>query len=312
VTGAGGLIGRPLCTRLEAAGHEVLRLVRREARGPGEVAWHPPTGALDARAVSGVEAVVHLAGENLAGPPWSARRREVLSASRVGPTRKLAEALAALSPRPRVLVSASAVGYYGDRGDEWLDESSSPGTGFLAELVRAWEAAALPAERAGLRVAHPRTGLVLSARGGALGAMLPLFRLGLGGPLGAGRQWWSWVTLDDTVAALVHALVDDDVRGPFNVVAPSPVRCATFARALGAALRRPAFLPAPAFALRLVLGRGQADEVVLASQRVRAAALERTGFAFTDRVLGPALERVLAPQGAGPRHGSGGLCAEDC
>lgn len=298
VTGAGGLIGRPLCVRLAAAGHEVARLVRRPARAAGEIAWDPAAGTLDRAALAGVEAVVHLAGGSIADGRWTARRREALRASRVDATRLLAEALAGLAPRPRVLLSASAIGVYGDRGDEWLEESSSPGAGFLADMARAWEAAAQPAARAGIRVAHPRTGLVLAAHGGALAAMLPLFRLGLGGPLGSGRQWWSWVTLDDTVAALVHALGHDDVRGPFNVVAPTPVRCGAFARALGAALHRPALLPAPAFALRLVMGAQRADELLLSSARVRPAVLERTGFAYAHRVLGPALAHVLSARPA--------------
>lgn len=295
VTGAGGFIGRPLAAALAAGGHEVRRLVRRSTRAPDEIAWDPAAGALDRAALAGVEAVVHLAGESIAGGRWTASRRARIRDSRVGPTRLLAEALAALEPRPRVFVSASATGIYGDRGDEWLDESSPAGKGFLAEVARAWEGAAGPAARAGIRVVHPRTGLVLAPHGGALAAMLPVFRLGLGGPLGGGRQWWSWVSLRDAVGAIVHALGHDGVRGPFNVVAPAPVRCAAFARALGAALRRPALLPAPAFALRIVLGSGQADELLLAGQRVRPAALERSGFAFADPELGPALAGLLRP-----------------
>ncbi len=299
ITGADGFIGRPLAARLAAAGHEVLKLVRRAPRAPGEAAWDPAAGTIDRAALAGVDGVVHLAGASIAGGRWTAARRALLRDSRTGPTRLLAETLAALQPRPRVLVSASATGFYGDRGEEWLDESSAAGTGFLAETARAWEAAAAPATRAGIRVAHPRTGLVLAPHGGALAAMLPVFRLGLGGPLGAGRQWWSWIALEDAVAALVHALEREDVRGPFNVVAPAPVRCAAFARALGAALRRPALLPAPAFALRLVLGAGQADELLLAGQRVRPAALERTGFSFARPELGPALARMLRAGGGG-------------
>lgn len=293
ITGAGGFLGRPLAARLAAAGHDVRRLVRHDARGADEIAWDPAACTIDRAGLAGVEAVVHLAGASIAGGRWSAVHRARIRDSRVGPTRLLAETLATLEPRPRVLVSASAIGLYGDRGEEWLDEASAPGTGFLAEVARAWEAAAAPAARAGIRVALPRTGLVLAPHGGALAAMLPIFRAGLGGPLGSGRQWWSWIALEDAVGALVHALEHDDVRGPFNVVAPAPVRCAAFARALGSALRRPALLPAPAFALRLVLGAGQADELLLAGQRVRPAALERTGFAFASPELGPALERML-------------------
>lgn len=298
LTGADGFIGRPLVARLVAAGHDVRRLVRRAPRGPDEIAWDPVAGTLDRAALSGVDAVVHLAGASIAAGRWTAARRALLRESRTGPTRLLAETLAGLSPRPRVLVSASATGIYGDRGDEWLDEASSPGTGFLAEVARAWEGAAAPAARAGIRVAHPRTGLVLAPHGGALAAMLPLFRLGLGGPLGSGRQWWSWIALEDAVGALVHAIGHDDVRGPFNVVAPAPVRCAAFSRALGAALRRPALLPAPAFALRLVLGADQADELLLSGQRLRPAVLERTGFTFAAPDLAPALAAMLRRGGA--------------
>jgi uncharacterized protein (TIGR01777 family) len=298
ITGADGFIGRPLVARLAAAGHDVRRLVRRAPRGPDEIAWDPVAGTIDRAALAGVDAVVHLAGASIAAGRWTAARRALLRESRTGPTRLLAETLAGLSPRPRVLVSASATGLYGDRGEEWLDEASSPGTGFLAEVARAWEGAAAPAARAGIRVAHPRTGLVLAPHGGALAAMLPLFRLGLGGPLGSGQQWWSWIALEDAVGALVHALGHEDVRGPFNVVAPAPVRCAAFARALGAALRRPALLPAPAFALRLVLGADQADELLLAGQRLRPAVLERTGFAFAAPDLGPALAAMLPRRGA--------------
>lgn len=298
ITGADGFIGRPLSVRLAAAGHDVRRLVRRAPRGAHEVAWDPVAGTIDRAALAGVEGVVHLAGASIAGGRWTAARRALVRDSRIAPTRLLAETLATLSPRPRVLVSASATGIYGDRGDEWLDESSSAGTGFLAEVARAWEGAAAPAARAGIRVAHPRTGLALAPNGGALAAMLPLFRLGLGGPLGSGRQWWSWIALEDAVGAIVHALGHEDVRGPFNVVAPAPARCAAFAHALGAALRRPAILPAPAFALRLVLGAGQADELLLAGQRVRPAVLERTGFAFAAPELGPALAAMLRRPGA--------------
>jgi len=298
ITGADGFIGRPLVARLAQAGHDVRRLVRRAARAPDEIAWDPAAGSVDREALAGVDAVVHLAGASLSDGRWTAARRAQLRESRIGPTRLLAETLASLAPRPRVLVTASGAGVYGDRGDEWLDESSSTGTGFLAELARAWEGAAAPAARAGIRVAHARTGLVLAPHGGALAAMLPIFRLGLGGPLGSGRQWWSWITLEDTVGAYLHALGHDDVRGPFNVVAPAPARCATFAHALGAALRRPALLPAPAFALRLVLGSGQADELLLAGQRVRPAVLARTGFAFAAPELAPALAALLGRAGA--------------
>jgi uncharacterized protein (TIGR01777 family) len=293
ITGAGGFIGRPLVSRLAASGHDVRRLVRRAAAARDEIAWDPVAGTIDLAALADVQAVVHLGGESIAEGRWTAKRRARIRDSRVGPTRLLAESLAKLEPRPGVFVTASAVGIYGDRGEEWLDESSSPGTGFLAEVAREWEAAAEPAARAGIRVVHSRTGLVLAPQGGALAAMLPIFRLGLGGPLGGGRQWWSWITLEDAVGALVHAIQHDDVRGACNLVAPSPARCADFARALGRSLRRPAVLPAPAFALRLALGTGQADELLLASARVRPAVLERTGYEFVVRDLDRALAGML-------------------
>lgn len=293
VSGAGGLIGRPLVDSLVASGHEVRRLVRRAPRAADEIAWDPAAGTLDRHALDGCDAVVHLAGESIAGGRWTAARRAAIRDSRVRSTRLLAEALASHARPPRVFVSSSAIGIYGDRGDAWLDETSAPGEGFLADVAREWEGAAAPAAAAGVRVAHPRTGLVLAGEGGALGAMLPLFRLGLGGPLGNGRQWWSWIALPDMVAALRHALERDEVRGPFNAVAPAPATCGAFARALGDALGRPAILPAPAFALRLVLGRDQADQLLLASARVRPAVLERTGFSFAQPELGGAFRAVL-------------------
>lgn len=300
VTGAGGFIGRPLVSRLEAAGHEVRRLVRRAAASRHEITWDPVAGAIDLASLAGVQAAVHLGGESIAEGRWTAKRRARIRDSRVGPTRLLADALAKLEPRPGVFVSASAIGLYGDRGEEWLDESSAPGTGFLAEVAQEWEEAASPAARAGIRVVHPRTGLVLAPNGGALAAMLPIFRLGLGGPLGSGRQWWSWITLQDVVGALAHAVEHDDVRGPCNLVAPVPVRCADFARALGRALGRPALLPAPAFALRMVLGTGQANELLLASARARPAVLERTGFEFAGRELDAALAQLFSHLSSAP------------
>lgn len=297
VTGASGLIGRALCARLEAEGHAVVRLVRRAARGPDEIAWDPAARTIDRAALEEADAVVHLAGAGIGDERWTDARRAEVRASRTGPTRFLAETLASLAMRPHVFVSASAVGWYGDRGDTWLDESSAPGEGFLADVAREWEAAAKPAALAGIRVAHPRTGLVLAREGGAMAKLLPLFRAGLGGPLGSGRQWWSWITLDDLVGAIVHAIVNRHVVGPFNAVAPAPATNAEFTRALGRALGRPALLRAPAFALRLALGRGMADELLLASQRVRPAALLASGFAFRDAALAPALARLLGRRG---------------
>lgn len=293
VSGASGLIGGALCARLLASGEEVGRLVRRPARDASEVSWDPARGVLEPAGLAGFDAVVHLAGAGLADRPWTPARKRELVDSRIRSTRLLAEALAGLTRGPRVFLSASAVGWYGDRGDEVLDETSAPGSGFLAGLTQAWEAAAQPAAVAGVRVAHPRTGLVLTPQGGALATLLPLFRAGLGGPLGRGTQWWSWITLDDLLSALRHALTCAEVVGPFNAVAPVAVTNAAFSRTLGRVLRRPAVLPAPAFALRLVMGRERADEMLLAGQRARPVVLERSGFEFCDPELEPALSRLL-------------------
>jgi len=289
-SGASGLVGSALVPALERAGHEVRRLVRRAPRGPAEIAWDPAAGSLDPAALAGVDAAINLAGVGIASR-WTTARRQAIRDSRVRATSLLASTLAALEPRPRVLVSGSASGWYGDRGDEPLDEDAAPGTGFLAETARAWEAAAEPARRAGLRVVHPRLGMVLARRGGALGTLLLPFRLGLGGPVGSGRQWWSWIALDDLAAILVRLLEDEAFAGPVNVTG-HPVRQRDFAATLGRVLRRPALLPTPAVALRLALG-GMADELLLASQRMVAGRLDQHGV--PRRVeLEPALRAVLA------------------
>ena len=293
VSGASGLVGRRLVTHLRAAGHRVGRLVRgSRVAEPGDVAWDPGRATIDAEALEGAAAVVHLAGENVGAGRWTRAKKERIRKSRVRGTRLLVDALSGLSEPPRVLLSASAVGYYGDRADDWLDESSAPGQDFLAEVCQAWEAEAERAAQAGIRVARFRLGIVLAPEGGALGRMLPLFRWGLGGRLGSGRHYQSWITLHDVVRALEHALNDDQVHGPVNVVSPNPVTNAEFTHALGRALGRPAFLPAPACALRLVLGELAGS--VLSSQRARPSVLQRTGFEFAHPDLGPALRTLLA------------------
>jgi uncharacterized protein (TIGR01777 family) len=292
VSGSSGLVGSALCRRLVADGHEVRRLVRRPA-GPGEVHWDPEAGTVDPAALAGTDAAVHLAGAGIGDRRWDSGRRRLLVDSRVRSTTLLATTLAGLDPAPAVLVCASAVGVYGDRGEELLTETSGRGTGFLADLCRQWEQAADPARRAGIRTVHLRSGIVLSAAGGALAKQLPLFRLGLGGRLGSGRQWTSWVSLDDEVAAVRHALDDARLSGPVNVTSPEPVTNAGLTAALGRALHRPAVLAVPAPALRLVLGRGLVDEVLLASQRALPAALEAVGFSFRHRSLPEALAAVL-------------------
>ena len=265
------------------------RLVR--ASGDG-IPWDPEAGVLDPARLSGVDAIVHLSGESIAGSRWTAKRRERLRSSRIRTTRLLAETLARMNPRPSVLVQASAVGYYGDRGEEVLNEASGPGSGFLADLCRDWEAASMPAQDAGVRVARLRMAPAIGRQGGMLAALLPLFRLGLGGPLGSGRQWMAWISLDDLLAIVERALGDGAMRGSINATAPEPVTNAAFTRALGRALGRPAFLPAPAFALRLALG-AMADEMLLASQRVVPEALLRAGFRFAHPRLEDALRAAL-------------------
>jgi uncharacterized protein (TIGR01777 family) len=289
ITGASGLIGSALAARLAAAGHGVVRLVRRPARGAGEAAWDPVHGVTDLDALEGIDALVHLAGESIAAGRWSAARKRRLYDSRVPATQALCASLGRMRQRPSVLVSASAMGYYGDRGDELLDELSAAGHGFLADLVNRWEEAAGTAIHHGIRVVCVRSGLVLAAHGGALAPMLPLFRLGLGGPLADGRAWWSWIVLDDVVRLILHAITHSEVAGAVNAVAPEPVRNLDFTRALARRLHRPALLPVPALALRLVFGE-MADEVLLASIRVRPGRAQALGFVHEF----PELERALA------------------
>ncbi|OFV85633.1 MAG: TIGR01777 family protein [Acidobacteria bacterium RBG_16_70_10] len=291
VTGASGLIGSALVPFLRTAGHEVLRLVRRAPVAADEVGWDPARGEIDRLALEGIDGVVHLSGENVAAGRWTAARKARLRESRVGPTRLLAETLASLARRPRVLVSASAVGLYGDRGEEWVTESSPPADDFLGRLSVAWEAATGPAARAGIRVVNLRTGIVLTPAGGALGKMLLPFRLGLGGVLGSGRQYVSWVAMDDEVGAIRHVLEREDVAGPVNAVAPRPVTNAELTKTLGRVLSRPTLVPAPAFALRLALG--EMAEALLASTRVRPERLVATGYRFLFPELEPALRHVL-------------------
>lgn len=291
VSGASGLIGSALVPSLRSSGHEVVRLVRREPASPDEARWDPAAGELDRSALQGVDAIVNLSGENL-GRRWTdVRKREILD-SRVRSTALLARTAAALEPRPSVLVVASAVGYYGDRGDEILTEESSAGTGFLADVVRAWEAAADPAREAGVRVAHLRQGIVLSTEGGALKQMLLPFKLGVGGRVGSGRQWWSWVSLDDVVAAYRYAL-ETDVKGAFNVTAPNPATNEQFTKALGKALRRPTLIPTPGFGIRALFGE-MGDAMLLGGQRVLPGRLLDAGFEFSEPTLEGALEHILS------------------
>jgi hypothetical protein len=294
ISGASGLVGSALVSHLRAQGHRVTRLVRSpSAERDDAIFWDPEARTLDAARIEGVDAVVHLSGESLAAGRWTRKRKERIRNSRIRTTRFLAETLAAMSRRPAVLVQASAVGYYGNRGEEVLGESSRPGTGFLADLCRDWEAASMPAQDAGVRVVRLRIGPVLTARGGMLAALLPLFRLGLGGRLAGGRQWMPWITLDDLVAVLERALTDASFRDSVNAVAPSPVTNAEFTRALGRAVRRPTLFAVPAIALRAVLGE-MADEILLASERVVPERLLAAGFRFAHPHLEGALSQALA------------------
>jgi len=295
VTGSTGLIGSALVPTLRAEGHRVVRLVRsRVEAGSGDVLWDPAKEEVDAAGLEGLDAVVHLAGENV-GKPWSAAQKVRIRESREKGTRTLARALARLKQPPKVLVSASATGYYGDRGDEVLDESAGNGTGFLAEVCRVWEAEAQPARDAGIRVVHPRIAVVLSREGGALEKMLLPFRLGVGGKVGSGKQWMSWVELDDVVEAIRFALRREEVEGPVNLTAPNPVTNEEFTRTLGRVLGRPTLLPVPGFALKLALGE-MAEETVLASQRAVPDRLTKAGFRFRYPEIEGALRAVLGKQ----------------
>lgn len=292
ISGASGLVGRALGDSLRRDGHRVLRLVRRPSASPDAIYWQPTGDDIDRDRLEGLDAVVHLAGESIAGGRWTAERKRRIKDSRVYGTRLLANTLAGLERRPRVLVSASAVGYYGDRGDELLDEEAPPGDLFLSTVCQAWEAVADPARDAGIRVVHPRLGMVLAREGGALDKMLLPFRLGLGGRIGDGRQWVSWITRDDLVGVLRH-LIDGELAGPVNAVSPHPVRFADFASGLGRVLHRPAILPLPAPVARLALGE-MADELLLPSLRADASRLVASGFGFRHPHLEPALRELLA------------------
>lgn len=300
VTGSTGLIGRALLPALEAAGHETTALVRRSP-GAGEARWDPSAGRIDAGALDGAGAVVHLAGAGIGDQRWTPARREVILRSRVDTTRLLSDTLAGLGRPPAVLVSASAVGYYGDRGAEELTEASGPGTGFQAEVCRAWEEATAGAEAAGVRVVHLRSAVVLDPDGGALRRQLPLFRFGLGGRLGSGAQWFSWISRRDEVGAILHALAETALAGPVNASAPGPVTNREYTRLLARALHRPAALAVPPAALRLALGRQLTDELLLGSLRVLPKKLLDTGFRFEDPALAEALVAVVGKGSAGAR-----------
>jgi uncharacterized protein (TIGR01777 family) len=290
VSGGSGPIGTALLPALRTSGCAVIRLVRGAATGADQIVWNP-TQPLAADSVSGFDAVIHLAGETIVGRWTEAKKRRILDSRRQG-TGHLAEAVAKAAQRPRVFLSASAVGYYGNRGDEILREDSPSGGGFAAEICRQWEAAAQPAAAAGVRTVQMRLGVVMSGKGGALQKMLPPFRLGLGGRLGDGRQWWSWVSVDDVASAILHVLNHVELQGPVNTVAPQPVTNADFTKTLASVIQRPALFPMPAFAVRLVFGE-MGEELFLASQRVEPAKLAASGYHFKHPELQKALEDIL-------------------
>lgn len=293
VTGSTGLIGSRLAALLASGGHRVMRLLRSKPRPElDEVYWDPAREMVDTMALGHVDAVVHLAGESIAKGRWTAKKKARIRDSRVDGTRVLSKALTRLSPPPNVMICASAIGYYGDRGDEWLREESPPGSGFLADVCRQWEAAAEPARERGIRVVHLRTGVVLSPAGGALRQMLPPFRMGLGGKIGSGRQYLSWVAIDDLLGVIMHALTTDTLQGPVNAVSPNPVTNLEFTRTLGRVLGRPTLFPMPALAARLVFGE-MAEELLLASARVQPARLVTTGYQFRFPTLDGALRYLL-------------------
>jgi uncharacterized protein (TIGR01777 family) len=290
VSGVSGPIGAALLPSLRTSGWSIVRLVRGPATGDGQIAWDPAV-PIAPEAVSGFDAVIHLAGEGIFGR-WTAAKKSKIRGSRVVGTLNLAQALARAKEKPKVLACGSAIGYYGNRGDEALSEESSPGTGFLAQVCQEWEEATMPAVQADIRTAHLRTGIVLSPKGGALGAMLPPFKLGLGGRTGDGRQWMSWIDVRDMVGAIHHILKNDLLQGPVNMVAPKPVTNAEFVSTLASVLSRPAIFPMPAFAAKLVLGE-MGEELLLGSQKVEANKLISSGYPFRYRELRASLEALL-------------------
>jgi len=297
VSGSTGLVGSELVASLTSDGYKVLRLVRHEPEdAESGICWDPATGRVDADRLAEVDVVVHLAGENIAARRWSAAQKTRIRNSRVEGTRLLCEALARRERRASTLICASAIGYYGDRGDQWLDESSPPGQGFLAEVCRDWEEATAAARDAGIRTVNLRIGVALSAQGGALHKVLTPFRLGLGGVIGRGNQYMSWITLDDLVGAIRHVLANEFLSGPVNAVAPHPVTNRQFTKTLGRVLSRPTIFPMPALAARIAFGQ-MGDELLLASTRVRPSRLDESGYRFDHVELEEALRHLLDTKG---------------
>jgi uncharacterized protein len=292
LTGSHGLIGTALIPRLRADGHRVLRLVRGDTEGADDVRWDPDAGTIDAAGLEGVDAVVHLAGAGIGDKKWTPQRKQLVLESRTRGTGLLARTLAGLDRKPSVLVSASAIGYYGNRGDDILTEDEPPGRDFGAQVCVAWEDETKAAADAGIRVVRTRTGLVLAKQGGLLQRLLLPFKLAIGGRLGSGKQYMSWIALDDDLAAIVHVLNDESISGPVNLTAPNPVRNSEFTESLGRAVHRPTILPTPMFGLKIVYG-DELVETLLGSQRVSSAKLQATGFEFAHPELDEALDAIL-------------------
>lgn len=294
VSGSHGLVGTALLKRLSSEGHDVSRLVRgKPEAGSRDISWDPVKGTIDVERLNSMEAVIHLAGENIAGGRWTDAKKIAILESRVKGTRVLSEALASLAQPPSTLISASAIGYYGDRREQLLTEDSEPGSDFLADVCKQWEAAAEPAVQKGIRVVFARFGIILDANEGALSKMLPPFRMGAGGRVGDGKQWMSWIALDDVTNALSLVLHTDSLRGPINFVAPEPVTNAEFTKALGTALARPTVFPIPAFAVRLIFGE-MADALLLSSQKVAPQVLKSAGYQFAYPNIDDALKHALS------------------
>ena len=278
IAGSSGLIGTALVEDLRLAGHEVLRLVRREPKAASEVKWNPNTGEIDLTALTGVEVIINLAGAGVGDHRWTDKYKAEILNSRVNATNTIVKAVVEL--KPKVLINASAIGFYGETGDREVDETSNSGTGFLVDVVKAWEAATEPAKTAGVRVVNIRTGLVVSGKGGAWARLLPIFKAGLGGQLGSGKQYWSFISLRDEINAIKFVMENNQISGPVNLTAPNPVTNREVTKAMSKVLRRPALLPVPAFALKLVLG--EFSQEVLGSARVLPKALQSAGFSFQD------------------------------
>jgi uncharacterized protein (TIGR01777 family) len=298
VTGSSGMIGSALCCSLSKDGHNIIRMVRTSTPGPEFAFWDPTAGVVDRQAIDGVDAVVHLAAENVAARRWNEHRKSVIASSRVNATSLLAQTLAELRNPPSVFISASAVAFYGDRGQFSLTEDCPVGAGFSAELCQAWEAATEPAERAGIRVAHLRTGIALDINAGALKRFAPVFRLGLGGRIGSGEQYMSWISLIDEIRAISHIVLTPTISGPVNLTGPCPVTNMRFTQALSSLVKRPAVMPAPASILRAALGKEMANELLLVSQRAVPEKLLSHGFSFLHSNVEDALSHALGGGGS--------------